>query len=152
MVSFSTTTQDVLITGTDNEGVQTTKTTATSTTVTDKGGNTLIVPFIKYKEKATKLKVTFDTLIYNGIATTIPKTTLEYEWDIKKDGTLKSLSQDIRVKNTRRVTADYAQNKNETKIVDKEREEGEKSTVKSTKQGVILLKFSTDKGVAKIDY
>jgi hypothetical protein len=159
LVSFSTTTQDVLITGTDNEGVQTTKTTATSTTVTDKGGNTLIVPFIKYKEKATKLKVTFDTLIYNGIATKIPQTTLEYMWEIKKDGTLKSLSQDIQIKNTRDISAEYESKKNETKIEDKYKgkerkddEEDEKETAKITKKGMVLLKFSTDKGVVKIDY
>jgi hypothetical protein len=148
-----------MITGTDNEGIKTAKTTSTSTTITDKGGNTLVVPFIKYKEKATKLKVTFDTLIYNGIATTIPKTTLEYEWDIKKGGILKSLSQDIQLKNTRDISAEYEAKKNETKIEDKYKEkerkndeDDEKDETKIIKKGIVLLKFSTDKGVVKIDY
>jgi hypothetical protein len=158
-VSFSTSTQDVSIIGTDNEGIQTTKTTATSTTITDKGGNTLIVPFIKYKEKQTKLKVTFNTLIYNGIATKIPQTTLEYDWEIRKDGTLKSLSQDIQIKKTRDISAEYESKKNETKIEDrykvkerKDDEEDERDTTKITKKGMVLLKFSTDKGGIKINY
>jgi hypothetical protein len=130
---------------------------ATSTTITDKGGNTLVVPFIKYKEKATKLKVTFDTLIYNGIATKIPQTTLEYDWEIKKDGTLKELSQDIQIKKTRDISAEYDAKKNETKIEDKykgkeRKDDDEKETAKITKKGMVLLKFSTDKGVVKIDY
>ncbi len=158
--SFSTTTNDFLITGTDAEGMTTTKTTATSTTITDMGGNTLVIPFIKYREKPTKLKIVFDTLIYNGVATTTPKTTLEYEWELKKDGTLKELEQNIRIKNTRRVSAEYNAKKNRTKIVDKTKDEGkeegenddEKSAVKITRAGVVSLVLSTRNGVISVTY
>jgi hypothetical protein len=151
VISFSTTTNDVLITGTDTAGTVTTVTTATSTIITDQTGNTLVIPFIKYKEKPTKLKLVFDTLIYNGIATTTPKTTLEYEWEMKK-GTLKELKQDIRIKNTRRVSAEYEAKKNETKIADKIKEDGEKSTRKITKPGIVPLVLSTHGGGVEVTY
>lgn len=152
VISFSTSTQDVTIYGTDLEGTTTAKTTATSTTITDKGGNTLVIPYIKYKEKPTKLKIVFDTLIYNGVATTTPKTTLEYEWEVNKNGTFKELEQDVRIKNTRRVSAEYEAKKNETKITDRVKEDGEKSTVKITKQGIVSLSLSTRKGAVMVTY
>jgi hypothetical protein len=50
------------------------------------------------------------------------------------------------------VSADYHANKNETKIVDKVREEGEKSVEKSTEPGIAILTFSTITGVVNISY
>jgi hypothetical protein len=98
------------------------------------------------------LKLVFDTLIYNGIATTTPKTTLQYEWDTNKNGTLKELELDIRIKNTRRVSAEYEAKKNQTKITDKARESGEKSTVKITKPGIALLSVFTQEGVLGVQF
>ncbi len=149
--SFGTTTNDVLITGKDAGGETTVRTSATSTTITDQTGNTLVIPFVKYKEKPTKLKIVFNTMIYNGIATTTPKTTLEYEWEMK-NGTLKELEQDVRIKNTRRVSAEYNAKKNQTKIIDKVKEEGEKSTTKITKPGMAILSVSTQEGVIGVQF
>jgi hypothetical protein len=150
--SFSTTTNDVVITGIDAGEETIAKTTATSTTITDKSGNTLVIPFVKFKENPHKLKIVFDTLIYNGAATTTPKTTLEYKWELKNDGTLKELEQDVRIKHARRVTADYESKKNETEIIDRVKEDGEKSIVKSIKPGIALLMVSSQEGALEIFY
>ena len=151
VIAFSATTNDIVITGKDTGGKTTVQTSATSTTISDEAGNTLVIPFLKYKEKSMKLKIVFDTLIYNGVATTTPKTTLEYEWELK-NGTIKELKQDVRIKNTRRVSAEYELKKNETKITDKVREDGEKSTTKSTKLGIVPIVLSTQNGVIAITY
>lgn len=150
--TFSTTTNDVVITGIDAGGEPVTQTTATSTTITDRAGNSLVVPFIKLKEKPEKLSVVFDTLIYNGVATMTPKTTLEYKWGLKNDGTLKELKQDIRIKHTRRVSADYQSKENETKIIDKAKEDGGKSVTKSTRLGIMVLTTSTQDGAVEVQY
>jgi hypothetical protein len=156
VISFSTTTKNVVIHGIDAEGMTTTKTTATSTIVTDMGGNTLVIPFTTYKEKSTKLKIVFDTLIYNGHVTTTLKTTLEYEWELKKDGTLKELEQNIHIKNTRHISAEYDAKKNRTKIVDTmkggEEDDDEKSAVKITKLGIVPIVLATQKGLVEVTY
>ena len=144
--------QDVVIKGVDKGGTTIVETIATSTTIRDEGGNALTIPFIKHKEKATKLRVVFDTLIYNGVVMSVPKTTVEYDWKITGNGEVKVLNQDVRIKDTRRVSADYNNNKNETHIVDKEREEGEMSIVEETRSGVSVLTFSTNAGNIEVVY
>jgi pimeloyl-ACP methyl ester carboxylesterase len=150
--SFNAITKDVVIFGTDNNGTTSTQITPTSTTIIDQSGNTLTIPFIKFKEKPTKLKIVFDTLIYNGVATATPQVTIEYEWEIKNNGTLKSFSQDVRIRGVRRVTSDYSSSKNETKIVDRIREDGEKSVTKTTKTGVDIVALSTNTGILGVTY
>lgn len=150
--SFDAVTKDAVIFGADNGGTTSALTTPTSTTITDLAGNTLTVSFIKFKEKPTKLKIVFDTLIYNGVATVTPRVTIEYEWEVKHNGTLKSLSQDIRIKGVRRVTTEYSVGKNETKIVDRINEDGGKSVMKTTKTGVATLVLSTNAGTLDVTY
>ncbi len=150
--SFSPTTQDFTISGKDTEGTTSTRMSTTSATITDSSGNTLIIPFVKFKEKSTKLKIVFDTLVYNGIATTTPKVTLEYEWELKSNGILKSLIQDIRIEGVRRVTAEYVVNTNQTKIVDRVREDEEKNITKTTKPDIALLTLSSLGGVLQLTY
>jgi parallel beta-helix repeat protein len=151
-ISFSTTTNDILIAGTDEGGIASVVTTNSKTTITDKAGNIFVIPFTKYKDGKTKLKVVFEKLIYNDIVKNIPKTTLEYEWELNKNGTIKELEQDVVIKNTRRVSAEYESKKNETKITDKEKEEGEKSNIKTKKPGVVLFTISTQNGVVGVQY
>ena len=150
--SFSTTTNDMLITGTDEGGIASVVTTTSKTTIIDKAGNTLVIPFTKYKDGKTKLKVVFEKLIYNDIVKNIPKTTLEYKWELNKNGTIKELEQDVIVKNTRRVSAKYESKKNETKITDKEKEDGDKRNVKSIKSGLVVLTISTQNSVVDVQY
>ena len=99
-----------------------------------------------------KLTVVFDTLAYNDVATATPRVMFEFEWELDKNGTMKSLSQDIRINGMRRISTEYSGNTNQTKIVDKVKEEGEKSITKSTKTGLQTLTISTLKGVLGITY
>ena len=65
---------------------------------------------------------------------------------------LKELEQDVRIKNTRRVSAEYEAKKNQTKITDKVKEDGEKSVTKNTKPGIVILTISTQGGVVGVQY
>jgi len=71
---------------------------------------------------------------------------------LKKDGTLKELEQDVRIKNTRRISAEYNAKKNRTKIVDRTKEDGEKSVVKITRSGIVPLMLSTKNGLISVTY
>ncbi|MDO8572514.1 MAG: NosD domain-containing protein [bacterium] len=138
------------ITGIDNLSSTTVNTTATSTTITDEAGNTTNIPFLEYEEEPTEIKVVFNTIIYNGIATATPKTTLEYEWKFKND-ILKSLSQEIHLKDMRKIETKYKQAINETKIVD-EVEEGKSKKIKISKPGIAVVTVMTDKGQLLVGY
>ena len=59
-------------------------TTSTSTTLSDNSDNTTIIPFTKYKEKPTRLKLSYNTIVRNGVATTVPNTHILYDWQEKK--------------------------------------------------------------------
>lgn len=148
--AFDSDTNRFVITGIDNLSSTTVKITATSTTIIDEAGNTTIVPFIEYKEEPMEIKVVFDTIIYNGIATTTPKTTLAYEWKFKND-ILKSLTQEIHVEDDREVEARYKQSTNETMIAD-EIEKGEGKKIKLSKSGIAVVTVATSRGQLLIEY
>lgn len=151
IITFDPAMNDVVFHGTDAGGDTAVKMAETSVTITDVAGNTTVIPFTKFKDETHKLQVVFDTIIYNGISTDIPKTTLNYEWGLNKDGTIKQLIQNVLIKNTRIVTSEYNSEKNETKISDKGKEE-DKEVTKSTKSGVVVLTTSTQIGVVGVQY
>lgn len=139
-----------VVTGMDNLSSTTVNTTTTSTTITDEAGNTTVIPFIEYKEESEEIKVVFDTIIYNGVATTTPKTILGYEWKFE-NGIIKSLSQEVHIKDVREIEAKYKQSTNETKIID-EVEGGESKKIKLSKSGIAVVTVTTDKGQLLVGY
>lgn len=148
--TFDPASNKFVVTGIDNLSSTTVNTTTTSTTITDEAGNTTVIPFLEYKEESKEIKVAFDTIIYNGVATTTPKIILMYEWKFKND-ILKSLSQEVHVKNTREIEAKYKQSTNETKIID-EVEGGESKKMKLSKSGIAVVNVTTDKGQLLVVY
>lgn len=152
-ISFSTTTQQLLIEGIDNGGEATVFNTATSSIITDLTGNTLGIVFSKSKQEAKEIKVQLQELYYNGISiSAIPKITLQYEWSTDKMGNIKELEQKVTVGNLK-VEAHYDAKKNTTKIERKVNsgDEDEKEN-KETFLGLRILKLVSDKGSMRVDY
>ena len=150
--SFDTETNKFNIIGTDNLSAVSITTTATSTTAIDEAGNTTVVPFLEYEREPTKAKIVFNTIIYNGAATTTPKTTLEYEWKFKNPGILKSFDQEIKIKDVRKIEAKYRRGQNETKIVDEFGGDGKNQKAKVLKSGIAVVKVITESGKLLVDY
>ncbi len=150
--NFDLVTSDLVVRGVDAEGATVVTQSTSSIRIVDKGGNTLLIPFVKYREKPTRLKVVFNTLIYNDVPTSTPRATLDFEWELNKNGTLKLLTQDVRINGVRRIRAEYSGSTNQTKIVDRVKEGGEKSVTKSTKTDTQLVSISILKGVLEIAY
>lgn len=148
-ILFSTTTQKLLVEGIDEGGETTVSNIATSSVVTDLTGNTLGIVFSTLKQEGRELNAQVQGLYYNGAFTsTIPKTTLQYEWSIDKNGNLKEFQQKATV-GTIKVEAHYDAQKNITNIK-KEIYEGKDN--KETFSGLRILKLVSDKGSVGIDY
>lgn len=155
-ISFSTTTQKLLVEDIDETGNTTLQTTATSTLITDESGNTLQLIFKKLKQEKNELNLELQTLVYNGISiSTIPKITLQYEWSTDKAGNIKELEQKAII-GTLKVEAHYDAKKNITKIDKKlklkDEEDDDREMKEEVLSGLRILKLITDKGVVGIDY
>lgn len=153
-ISFSTTTQQLLIEGFDEAGGTTIQTTSTSTIITDESSNTLEISFNKLGQEKHELKLEIQALSYNGISTsTIPKTTVQYEWSTDNVGGIKELEQKVGI-GSLKIEAHYDAKKNITKIDRKLKEEESdgNNEIKKILPGFRILKLITDKGVVRVDY
>ncbi len=143
-VIFDQNTKDVVWHATDNQDQNPiVVVTSTQITATDASGNVTIIPFIKYREHSTRLKVQFEKVVYNTEEISVPKTTLVYDWKLKKD-VLTDLDTELRLKDKSRLKAEYRKQKNETRIIEKDKEEKTK-TVK-TKPGFVSVNAETKQG------
>ena len=115
----------------------------------DGAGNTLAV-VLSVKAKPHDLDTSFETLSYNGRAPAdAPDNHLHFGFDLAKDGSVKRLSQDIRVGKgpaSVHVTADYDPKKDQTKI----RVGGPGGD--TTRAGLALVAVSTSAGALVVQY
>ena len=115
-VTFNINTKDVIFSAQDTiDKNPTIVTTQKSATLTDAQGNTTTIPFIKYKEKPTKLKFSYNKIIRNGITTIIPNTNIIYDWQEKK-GILTDLDTKITIKGVEKYVFNYKKSNNTTTI------------------------------------
>lgn len=143
-VTFDQATKDVVWKVTDDQDVNPSLVvTATEVTATDRAGNTAVIPFVKYRENATRLKVQFEKVVYNSEEKAIPKTTLIYDWKLKKD-VLTDLDTELRLKEKSRLKAEYRKQKNETRIVERDKEE--KTRTVTVKPGFVSVSVETKQG------
>lgn len=158
-ISFSTSTQKLLIEGLDDTAT-TVSTTATSTRITDQGGNILQLTYSKKSQEKNEIQFGIRELRYNGVsAGTIPKTVLQYEWSTDKSGKFKELEQAATI-GSLKIEAHYNAKKNVTEIQrssgegqDDHREDiKEKSDVKEILPGMVIIKILTAKGNATVSY
>ncbi len=152
-ISFSTSTQKLLIEGIDTAQTAV-RTTATSTLITDQTGNTTQLFFSKFKQEKNEIKLEFSNIAYNYTPTTISKTTLQYEWSTDKQGNLKELEQKATV-GALKIEAHYDAKKNITKIQKKSKDKDgndEHEEAKEIFSGLRILRLVTLEGVVRVDY
>ena len=85
-ISFSTSTQKLLIKGVDETSGTTVVSSVTSSTITDAAGNTTVLHFSQYKDKNRRALLTIDAIRYNGFGVPTATTTLKYKWNTDKKG------------------------------------------------------------------
>jgi pimeloyl-ACP methyl ester carboxylesterase len=140
-VTFDQIARDIVWTAIDDQDPNpVVEVTQAKVMATDSAGNKTEIPFIKYREGKTRLKVQFEKVITNGEEFNIDKTTLIYDWQLKK-GILTDLDTDLRVKEKSRLKIEYRKFKNETKIIEKDKQEKTKKV--TTRPGFVSLSVST---------
>lgn len=150
-ISFSTTTQQLLVEGID-ESLTTIFSAIRSTTITDESGNTLEITFNKLKQEGNEIKTEIQTLAYNGVSTSeIQKIALQYEWSTDKAGNLKELEQKATA-GSFKVEAHYDAKKNTTTIKKKMKESDDEKEIKETFVELRILKLVTENGIVRVDY
>ena len=114
---FDQTLKDTVISALDSVDEQPTITyTGNTITLTDSANNVTSINLTKYKESATKLKLTYNSITRNGVTTQVPNTTIEYDWSLTSSGMLKDLDSKVKIHGTEKYTFMYNKSKDETKI------------------------------------
>jgi hypothetical protein len=160
-LAFDPTSRDVQLFGRDQggSGVATanpvTPTTASGNgsaqtrtyTVLDGAGNRLVL-VLQAKPGAGLLQATVTSLRYNaGSPIVAPFTSLTYDWATNRDGSLKSLDQDLTIGKgpaQRHVVASYDASKNQTKLTD--------ASGTSTRTGLVLVRVASAAGALSFEY
>lgn len=114
-------------------------------TLKDEAGNiTKLV--LKEKDRKHKLKAEIKRLFYNAVEAEASKNLMSFDWKYTKDGSLKSLSQQVKSKKDFNVDAEY--NGSKTTITGKDAS----GKIKQTFNGLKLLNIQTDKGDLNFSY
>lgn len=137
-ISFDINTKDVILSAQDNLDPNPTITITDSITLTDNQNNTTVIPFTKFREKPTKLKLSYNKIIRNGIITTVPSTNIVYDWQEKK-GVLTDLDSKITIKGIERYTFSYNKAKDVTII----KEKTTTGTIITTRPGFVVVTIKT---------
>lgn len=105
------------IDGKDNLGQATVTKNDNGYIVKDEAGNNLILFFRKLRQGGGEIKAELEDLIYNNSFIYSPDAHLKYEFSLDRNGGIKELEQEVRVKGQFRVKAKYSSRKNETLVI-----------------------------------
>lgn len=112
--------------------------------VKDEAGNTIKLYFDKFKQEGKQIKAELKTIQYNNNEIiNLSEVKLKYEWLTNKDGIIKELEQNIKIKDKFEVWAKYSHQKNETEI--KIKKENEKE-IKQILLGLAIIELITKSG------
>ncbi len=109
-------------------------------TLTDSANNTTTIHLTKYKESATKLKLTYNSITRNGVTVTVPQTTIMYDWALSFSGALKDIDSKVTVAGVEKYVFNYNKIKHQTKIKVKN---GNSHTT-TTRNGFVTPVVTTD--------
>lgn len=147
-ITFDLNTKDVVFSSVDNIDSNSTITfTDTEITLTDLSGNTTIIPFKKFKDSKTKLRLAYNKIIRNGVETSLPNTNIIYDWKEKK-GELTDLDTRIIQRGVERYIFNYNKTKNVTII----RERKNSTVVKTTEPGFVVVNIKTKSDGLEVNY
>ena len=147
-VTFDTNAKGVVLSAQDTiDPFPSIVTTKSSTTLTNTGGNTTVIPFTQLRENLTTLKFSYNKIIRNGITTTVPNTNILYDWQETK-GVLTGLNTKIAVRGVEKYVFSYRKASNVTII----KETTNAGTVTTTKPGFVVVTVKTDGSGLKVSY
>jgi len=114
-------------------------------TLSDQAGNQTVIK-LKDKNRRRITKAEIQLISYNGIAQNLNKNRFSFSWRLDKQGNIISLSQNIVSKKEFNISAVYSKGK--TLLVGKD----VTGRILQTKNGLVILKVTTDKGDLKWSY
>jgi pimeloyl-ACP methyl ester carboxylesterase len=147
-ITFDIASKDVLLSGKDN--LDTNPKVSLSTTsinIMDSQNNTTEIPFIKFKERPTRLKLSYNKIIRNGVITDVNNTHILYDWQEKK-GELTDLDTKVVIRGQEKYIFSYKKSTNITTIKEKV---GSKIAT-SIKEGFVSVTIETNNDLLKVNY
>ena len=147
-VTFDINTKDVIFSAIDTIDQHPTVTISKEfITLADKAGNTTVIPFLKFRELPTRLRLTYNKIIRNGVTTTVPNTNIIYDWQEKK-GALTDLDTRVVIKGEEKYTFNYKKAKDVTVI----KEKISKNMQTKTVNGFVVVTVKTKVDGLVVDY
>lgn len=179
-IFFSTSTNLITVTGTDDQSVPTVSSTTTyptpkkkgkdhehestaitTTTITDQAGNTTILTFTEaIGSSARQNTVLLQSIRYNGVVTDLSGTTLSYKWNMNKKGGYTTFATHLKTASTT-VESHYRPKKNVTILMtkpadlDDRDDDGDDVDVRPIKQklsGMVIPGLQTNRGIISVNY
>ncbi len=122
-------------------------TTSTSIMLKDNAGNTTTIPFSRFREFPTRLKLIYNKITRNGVTIIVPNTNIIYDWQEKK-GILTDLDTKITIKGMEKYTFNYKKANNATII----REKKSSGIITTIKPGFVVVTVTTEGNGLRVNY
>jgi len=106
-----------------------------------------IIPFTKFREVPTRLRLSYNKITRNGVTSTLPNTNIVYDWKDKK-GVLTDLDTKVIIKGVERNVFNYKKLKNATII----KERTSSGIITTTKKGFVVVTVKTEGDSLKVNY
>jgi hypothetical protein len=119
----------------------------TSVKIIDNQKNVTEIPFVKLKDKPTKLKFVYNKIVRNGLEIEVPNTHIVYDWQEKK-GVLTDLDTRVFVKGVEKYVFSYKKAQDKTVI----KERSGNNVVTTTRSGFVPVTVQTAEGLLQIVY
>lgn len=130
-------------------------------TLTDEAGHRTDLSFEKKKDRSGRISIELESLVYDGVSASLPKTTLDYKWMQRLRYSTNGyalFASHIRT-GTRKLESHYLPKKNETLIMEKPREladlgddDADRRPVRKRLSGMIVPGLLTEKGSVEMVY
>jgi pimeloyl-ACP methyl ester carboxylesterase len=128
-------------------------------TLTDEAGNTTVVVFAKTRDVNGRIFATIKSIAYNGVETTLAKTSLQYKWQLDKQKKYSQMATHIQSDATM-LESHYLPKKNQTWLMEKPKDladdnSDDNSELRPTRTklaGMIIPALVTEGGKIKINY
>jgi hypothetical protein len=141
-IYFDRDNQSLKVEGTDNMSLPTVAGQDKIFIISDEAGHTLKLFFGALKQSGKEIKAELKSVQYDGGAIINAVATLNYQWSLNKDDSIKELEQKIDI-GKEKIQAKYNYNKNETKIRDKPN---------IAMSGLIIIKLTIKSGSLEFEY
>ena len=178
LIVFSTSTNSILVTGTDDQGIPAVSSTTTypvlrknqkerrgiattTITITDAAGNTTILIYIEeLPSPARRDAIVLVSVGYNGVVTKLTGATLKYKWNTNKKGDYTTFGAHLKTASTT-LESHYRPKKGVTMLMtkpadfDDRNDDGDDVDARPTKQrlhGMVVPGFVTNNGIVSVNY